>query len=88
MSEVKSNKRTLQGVVVSNKGDKTIVVQVERAFLHPRYRKTMRSHKKYMAHDAENTCNMGDTVRISESRPISKNKCWVMDEVLRRAEQL
>jgi len=88
MSEVKSNKRTLQGVVVSNKGEKTIVVQVERKFLHERYRKTIRSHKKYMAHDAENTCNIGDTVRIVESRPISKNKCWVMEEVLRRTEQL
>ncbi len=88
MSEVKSNKRTLQGVVVSNKGEKTIVVQVERKFLHPKYRKTIRSHKKYMAHDAENTCNIGDTVSIVESRPISKNKCWVMEEVLRRTEQL
>ena len=88
MSEVKSNKRTLQGVVVSNKGEKTVVVQVERKFLHARYRKTIRSHKKYMAHDAENTCNIGDTVRIIESRPISKNKCWVMEEVLRRSEQL
>jgi len=88
MSEVKSNKRALQGVVVSNKGEKTVVVQVERKFLHERYRKTIRSHKKYMAHDAENTCNIGDTVRIVESRPISKNKCWVMEEVLRRSEQL
>jgi len=88
MSEVKSNKRTLQGVVVSNKGEKTVVVQVERKFLHPKYRKTIRSHKKYMAHDAENTCNIGDTVRIIESRPISRNKCWVMEEILRHAEQL
>jgi len=88
MSEVKSNKRTLQGVVVSNKGEKTVVVQVERKFLHPRYRKTIRSHKKYMAHDAENTCNIGDTVRIVESRPISKHKTWMMEEVLRRSEQL
>jgi len=88
MSEVKSNKRTLQGVVVSNKGDKTVVVQVERAFLHPRYRKTMRSHKKYMAHDSENTCNIGDIVRIVETPPISRRKCWIMEEVLRRTEQL
>ncbi len=88
MSEQKSNKRTLEGVVVSNKGDKTIVVEVERKFLHPRYRKTVRSHKKYMAHDAENTCNIGDRVRIIESAPISRHKCWVMDEVLTRVEQL
>ncbi|GAV21397.1 small subunit ribosomal protein S17 [Mariprofundus micogutta] len=88
MSEVKTNKRTLEGTVVSNKGEQTVVVQVERKFLHPRYRKTVRSHKKYMAHDAENTCNIGDTVRIIESAPISRRKRWVMETVLTRAEQL
>ncbi len=88
MSETKANKRTLEGTVVSNKGEQTIVVQVERKFLHPRYRKTIRSHKKYMAHDAENTCNIGDTVRIIESAPISRRKRWVMESVLTRAEQL
>lgn len=87
MSE-ESNKRRLEGVVVSNKGEMTVVVQVERKFLHPRYRKTIRSHKKYMAHDAENTCNIGDTVRIVESKPISRRKRWVMESVLTRAEQL
>ncbi|HID36783.1 MAG TPA: 30S ribosomal protein S17 [Ghiorsea sp.] len=88
MSEVSSNKRTLEGVVVSNKGDKSVVVEVERRFLHPRYRKTVRAHKKYMAHDAENTCNIGDTVRISECPPLSRRKTWMMDEVITRAEQL
>ncbi|NWF38318.1 30S ribosomal protein S17 [Mariprofundus sp. NF] len=88
MSEATTNKRTLEGVVVSNKGEKTVVVQVERKFLHARYRKTVRSHKKYMAHDAENTCNVGDTVRIIESAPISRRKRWVMEAVLTRAEQL
>jgi small subunit ribosomal protein S17 len=88
MSEATTNKRTLEGVVVSNKGEKTVVVQVERKFVHPRYRKTVRSHKKYMAHDAENTCNVGDTVRIIESAPISRRKRWVMEAVLTRAEQL
>ncbi|MBF0281334.1 MAG: 30S ribosomal protein S17 [Zetaproteobacteria bacterium] len=88
MSETVSNKRTLEGVVVSNKGDKTIVVQVERKFLHPRYRKTVRSHKKYMAHDEANTCNIGDTVRIIESVPISKRKTWSLASILNRAEQL
>jgi len=88
MSEVSSNKRTLEGVVVSNKGDKTVVVEVERRFLHPRYRKTVRAHKKYMAHDSENTCNIGDTVRISECPPLSRRKTWMMDEVITRAEQL
>ncbi|PIP02087.1 MAG: 30S ribosomal protein S17 [Zetaproteobacteria bacterium CG12_big_fil_rev_8_21_14_0_65_54_13] len=88
MSEATSNKRTLEGVVVSNKAEQTIVVQVERKFLHPRYRKTVRSHKKYMAHDAENTCNIGDTVRIIESAPISRRKRWQLITVLTRAEQL
>ncbi|WP_038248609.1 30S ribosomal protein S17 [Ghiorsea bivora] len=88
MSEVSSNKRTLEGVVVSNKGDKTIIVEVERRFLHARYRKTVSAHKKYMAHDAENTCNIGDTVRISECRPLSRRKTWIMDAVITRAEQL
>ncbi len=88
MSEATSNKRTLEGVVVSNKAEQTVIVQVERKFLHPRYRKTVRSHKKYMAHDAENTCNIGDKVRIIESAPISRRKRWVMQDVLTRAEQL
>jgi len=88
MSVATSNKRTLEGVVVSNKGEMTVVVQVERKFLHPRFQKTVRSHKKYMAHDAENTCNIGDLVRITESAPISKRKRWVMEAVLTRAEQL
>jgi small subunit ribosomal protein S17 len=88
MSEANSNKRRLEGVVVSNKGEKTVVVQVERKFLHPRYRKTIRSHKKYMAHDAENTCEIGDTVRIVESAPISRRKRWLMEAVVTRAEQL
>jgi len=88
MSEATSNKRTLEGVVVSNKAEQTVIVQVERKYLHPRYRKTVRSHKKYMAHDAENTCNIGDKVRIIESAPISRRKRWVMETVLTRAEQL
>jgi small subunit ribosomal protein S17 len=88
MSEASSNKRTLEGVVVSNKGDMTVIVEVERKFMHPRYRKTIRSHKKYMAHDVENTCNIGDRVRIIESAPISKRKRWLMEAVLTRAEQL
>ncbi len=88
MSEQKSNKRVLEGVVTSNKGDKTIVVEVERRFLHPQYRKTVRSHKKYMAHDEGNECNIGDTVRIVESRPLSRRKRWVLQSIVTRAEQL
>ena len=87
MSET-GNKRKLEGTVVSNGADKTVVVQVERKFLHPRYRKTVRSHKKYMAHDADNSCNIGDTVRIVEAAPISRRKRWQLESIITRAEQL
>jgi len=88
MTEKKSNKRVLEGVVLSNKTDKTVVVQVERKFLHPQYRKTVRSHKKYMAHDETNECNIGDTVRIIETRPLSARKRWMLQSIVTRAEQL
>jgi small subunit ribosomal protein S17 len=71
-------KRVLQGVVVSDKNDKTIVVRVERRFTHPLLKKTVRRSKKYQAHDEKNACKVGDTVRIEESKPISKNKRWVV----------
>jgi len=69
-------KRILQGRVVSDKGDKTITVRVERRVMHPLYKKFIRRSKKYAAHDPENRCKVGDLVRIQECRPISKNKCW------------
>ena len=71
-------KRLLQGVVVSDKADKTVVVDVERRFTHPLLKKTVRRTKKYQAHDADNRCKMGDRVTIQESRPISKTKRWVV----------
>jgi len=88
MSEQKSNKRVLEGVVLSNKAEKTVVVQVERKFLHPQYHKTIRSHKKYMAHDEANACNIGDVVRIVESKPLSRRKRWTLEAIVRQAEQL
>jgi small subunit ribosomal protein S17 len=71
-------KRLLQGVVVSDKADKTVVVKVERRFTHPVMKKTVRRTKNYQAHDAENRFKVGDTVFIEESRPISKTKRWVV----------
>jgi small subunit ribosomal protein S17 len=71
-------KRILQGVVVSDKNDKTIVVEVERRFTHPLLKKTVRRTKKYHAHDEANTFKIGDKVEIQESAPISKNKRWVV----------
>jgi small subunit ribosomal protein S17 len=69
-------KRILQGVVVSDKMDKTIVVQVERRVMHPIYKKFVRRTKKYAAHDEANAHKVGETVRIQECRPISKRKRW------------
>lgn len=71
-------KRILQGVVVSDKNDKTVVVQVERRFTHPVLKKTVRLTKKYHAHDDSNTCKEGDLVRIEECAPISKKKKWTV----------
>ena len=71
-------KRVLQGVVVSDKQDKTIVVRVERRFTHPEMKKTVRSSKKYYAHDEKNEFNVGDTVWIEEHRPISRLKRWTV----------
>ncbi|KAB2846622.1 MAG: 30S ribosomal protein S17 [Hyphomicrobiaceae bacterium] len=71
-------KRILEGVVVSDKQDKTVVVRVERRYAHPVLKKTVRSSKKYHAHDEANACKEGDVVRIEESRPISKLKRWVV----------
>jgi small subunit ribosomal protein S17 len=73
-------KRVLQGTVVSDKNDKTVVVRVERRFTHPLLKKTIRRSKKYHAHDEGNVHKVGDTVSIEETKPISKNKRWVVVE--------
>jgi len=69
-------RRVLQGTVVSDKGDKTVIVLVERRVMHPVYKKFIRQSKKYAAHDENNTFKTGDTVSIIECRPISKRKRW------------
>jgi small subunit ribosomal protein S17 len=71
-------KRVLQGVVVSDKQDKTVVVKVERRFTHPLLKKTVRRTKNYHAHDENNRAKIGDVVQIEESRPLSKLKNWVL----------
>jgi small subunit ribosomal protein S17 len=73
-------KRTLQGVVVSDKQNKTIVVRVDRRFTHPTMKKTIRRSKKYHAHDEANEFHPGDVVRIEETRPISKTKTWAVKD--------
>lgn len=69
-------KRILQGVVVSDAMDKTVVVRVERRFMHPLYKKFIKRSKKYVAHDQANSCKEGDVVRIRECRPVSRRKSW------------
>ena len=74
------------GLVVSNKMDKSIVVVVERKVKHPKYGKFIKLSSRFMAHDEKNECNIGDTVRISETRPLSKSKCWRLVEIMERAK--
>ena len=78
-------KKEKQGIVVSNKMDKTVVVKVASYNPHPKYKKIIESNKNYKAHDAENICNEGDTVRIVEATPMSKNKRWTVAEVVEKA---
>ncbi len=75
-------KRVMQGIVVSDRMDKTVVVRVERKVMHPIYKKFIRRSKKYAAHDENNVVKIGETVKIRECRPISRRKCWevVRDE--------
>jgi len=74
------------GIVVSNKMDKSVVVAVKRKVKHPIYGKFVNKTTKFTAHDEENTCNIGDTIKIMETRPLSKNKCWRLVEIVERAK--
>jgi small subunit ribosomal protein S17 len=78
-----NDRRRMTGIVTSNKMQKTVVVEINRTFQHPLYKKVVHSHKKVMAHD-EIGCEIGDRVRIVESRPLSRHKRWVVEEILRR----
>ena len=72
--------------MVSDKADKTIVVRVQRQYTHPLYKKTVRRHKKFMAHDELNEAHEGDTVQIMESRPMSARKRWTLHKVIERSK--
>jgi len=74
------------GLVVSNKMEKSIIVQVERRVKHPKYGKFVKKTSTFAAHDENNDCGIGDTVRISETRPLSKTKCWRLVEIIERAK--
>ncbi len=84
--ETRNLRKERIGVVVSNKMQKSITVQVERREKHPKYGKFMKKTTKFAAHDENNDCNIGDTVRIAETRPLSKNKCWRLVEIIERAK--
>lgn len=81
-----SNRKEKTGLVTSNKMKKTIVVSVQRQIKHPKYGKFIKRTSKFMAHDEKNESNIGDTVRIVETRPLSKNKCWRLVEIVEKAK--
>ncbi|RPJ03734.1 MAG: 30S ribosomal protein S17 [Spirochaetaceae bacterium] len=81
-----ANKKEFTGKVVSNKMQKTIVISIEQRKLHPIYKKYLIRTKKLKAHDEKNECNIGDTVRVIECRPLSKEKCWKLVEIIERAK--
>ena len=84
--EKRNLRKERTGIVVSNKMDKSIIVQIERRFKHPMYGKFIKKTNKFVAHDEKNDCNIGDTVRIMETRPLSKNKNWRLVEIIERAK--
>ncbi|MBL7752964.1 MAG: 30S ribosomal protein S17 [Chitinophagaceae bacterium] len=89
MSEVttlRGRRKTRIGVVTSNKMEKTITVSVERKVKHPIYGKFLKKTTKFMAHDEKNECSIGDVVKIMETRPLSKNKCWRLVEVVEKVK--
>jgi small subunit ribosomal protein S17 len=86
METTRNTRRERVGVVVSNGMDKSITISVKQKIKHPIYGKFVNKTSKFMAHDEENTCNVGDMVRISETRPLSKNKRWRLVEIIERAK--
>ena len=86
MTEERKIRKQRVGVVTSNKMDKSITISVERKLQHPIYGKFVKKSKKFMAHDEQNECNIGDLVKIMETRPISKSKRWRLIEVLEKAK--
>ena len=82
----RNNRKVREGIVVSDKMDKSIVIKVERKMKHPIYGKFLKRSTKFMAHDEKNECGIGDRVRIMETRPLSKNKCWRLIESVEKAK--
>ena len=83
----KTTRKTVMGLVVRNKMDKTVVVQVERKFTHPKFKKVVKSTRKLSVHDERNECCLGDFISIRETRPLSKTKRWRLVEVIKKGEE-
>jgi small subunit ribosomal protein S17 len=86
MAEERNLRKVRQGIVVSDKMDKTVVVAVERKVPHKLYKKALKSTTKFKAHDENNACGIGDKVLIQETRPLSKDKCWRLVEIVEKAK--
>jgi small subunit ribosomal protein S17 len=86
MEEKRNNRKVREGLVTGNKMEKSIVVSVERKLKHPKYGKFLKRTTTLMAHDEKNECSIGDKVKVMETRPLSKNKCWRLVEIIERAK--
>jgi len=84
--ETRNLRKEKTGIVVSNKMEKSVVVEVERKVKHPKYGKFVKKSSRFMAHDEKNECSEGDLVRITETRPLSKNKCWRLVEIIEKVK--
>ena len=84
--EARKLRKEKTGIVVGNGMDKSIVVEVERKVKHPKYGKYVKKSSRFMAHDENNECREGDKVRIAETRPLSKNKCWRLVEIIEKVK--
>ncbi len=84
--ETRKLRKEKNGIVVSNKMEKSVVVEVERKVKHPKYGKFVKKSSRFMAHDEKNECSEGDLVRIAETRPLSKNKCWRLVEIIEKVK--
>ena len=85
-TQTRNRRKVREGIVISDKMEKTVVVQVKDLVQHPLYKRVIKRTSKFKAHDAENSCHLGDKVRIMECRPLSKDKNWFVTEVLERAK--
>ena len=85
---IRKKRRTLTGEIISSRMDKTVIVMIERIFMHPTYKKVVRKATKVKAHDEKNECRMGDTVKILETRPLSKEKHWRVIEIVHASRRI